>query len=95
MRPTEFQVSWHFGSGEEAKKKKKKKKKKKLIFKMASTVAILDFRSERFGQFLIYTQCFLPSLKSIALLVQEKKRKVDFQGGRHGGISDRNDFSYF
>ena len=45
MLPTEFQVNWSFGSGEEAIKKKKKKKK---IFKMASTATILDFRSERF-----------------------------------------------
>ena len=29
--------------------------------------------------------CFLPSLDSIGLLVQEKKQKIDFQDGCHGG----------
>ena len=29
-------------------------------------------------------QCFLPSFKSIGLLVQEKKRNKDFQDGHHG-----------
>ena len=28
--------------------------------------------------------CFLPSFKSIGLLVQEKKRKIDFQDGHQG-----------
>ena len=28
--------------------------------------------------------CFLPSFKSVGLLVQKKKRKIDFQDGRHG-----------
>ena len=37
--------------------------------------AILDFRSAR----------FLASLESIGLSVQEKKRKIDFQDGGHGG----------
>ena len=35
-------------------------------------------------------QCYLPSFKSIDLLVQEKRRKIDFQDGHHGshlGIS--------
>ena len=31
------------------------------------------------------TQCFLASLESIGLSVQEKKRKTDFQDGCHGG----------
>ena len=29
--------------------------------------------------------CFLASLESIGLSVQEKKRKIDFQDGGHGG----------
>ena len=29
--------------------------------------------------------CFLASLESIGLSVQEKKRKIDFQDGCHGG----------
>ena len=49
--------------------------------------AILDFRSARFQLFLIYKspQCFLPGLESIGFWVQEKKRKIDFQDGCHGG----------
>ena len=30
-------------------------------------------------------RCFLPSLESIGLLVEEKKRKIDFQDGGYGG----------
>ena len=54
---------------------------------MAAMAAILDFQSARFKLFLIYKspQCFLASLKSIGLSVQEKKRKIDFQDGGHGG----------
>ena len=54
---------------------------------MAAMAAILDFRSARFYLFLIYKspQCFLASLESIGLSVQEKKRKIDFQDGGHGG----------
>ena len=46
--------------------------------------AILDFRLARF---LIYKSpwCFLASLESTGLLVQEKKWKIDFQDGGHGG----------
>ena len=29
-------------------------------------------------------RCFLPSFKSIGILVQEKKRKIDFQDGPDG-----------
>ena len=63
------------------------KEKQKKIFKMAATVPILDFQSEQFWLFLIYksSQCFLPSSKSVGLLVQEKKHKIDFQDGRHSG----------
>ena len=54
---------------------------------MATMAAILDFRSEQFQLFLMYKspQYFLPSFKSIGLLVQEKKWKIDFQFGFHGG----------
>ena len=53
---------------------------------MAAKAAILDFRSERFYLFLINLSpwCWLPSFKSIGLLVQ-KKRKIDFQDGGQGG----------
>ena len=54
---------------------------------MATTAAILDFDWFKFKLFLIYMspQCFLPSFKSIGLSVPEKKRKIDFQDGCHGG----------
>ena len=49
--------------------------------------AIVDFQSARFWLFLIYKspQCFLPSFESTGLSVQEKKRKINFQDGCHGG----------
>ena len=49
--------------------------------------AMLDFRSARFYLFMIYKspRCFLPSIKSIGLSVQEKKPKIDFKDGCHGG----------
>ena len=31
------------------------------------------------------TRCFLPSLESTGLSVQEKKREIDFQDGCHRG----------
>ena len=48
---------------------------------------ILDFQSEQFKLILIYksSRCFLPSFKSIGLLVQEKKWKIDFQDGGYCG----------
>ena len=36
-------------------------------------------------QVIVLSRCFLPSFKSTGLLVQEKKRKIDFQDGRHRG----------
>ena len=53
---------------------------------MFNMAAILDFRSARFYLFLIYKlpRCFLASLESIGLSVQEKKRKIDFQDGSNG-----------
>ena len=44
---------------------------------MATMAAILDFRSAWFYLFLIY--------ESVGLSAQEKKRKIDFQDGGHGG----------
>ena len=54
---------------------------------MAAMAVILDFRLAQFELFLIYKtpRCFLASLESIGLSVQEKKRKIDFQDGSHGG----------
>ena len=55
---------------------------------MAAMVAILDLQSEQFWLFFFISkspQCFLPSFKSTGPSVQEKKRKIDFQDGRHCG----------
>ena len=78
MLPTKFGVNWLLGLGEEAKNR---------FSRLAAMAAILDFQSARFYLLLIYKspRCFLPSLKSISLSVQEKKRKIDFQDGHHGG----------
>ena len=59
----------------------------KKSFKMAAMMAILDFRSKQFKLFQIYKspKCFLPSFESNDFSVQEKKRKIGFQDGRHGG----------
>ena len=52
---------------------------------MAVMVAILDFQLEWYELFFIYKSppCFLPHLESIGFW--EKKRKIDFQDGSHGG----------
>ena len=54
---------------------------------MTAMGATLDFQSAQFLLFLVYKspQCFLASLESIGLSVQEKKQKIDFQDGGHGG----------
>ena len=77
MLPTNFQVNWLFGSRDEA---------KKIFsrwppwwphgFPIETILATSDLQ---------VTLIFLLSLKSIGLLVQEKKRKTDFQDGSHGG----------
>ena len=56
---------------------------------------ILEFGSERFYLFLLCKtpRCYLPSFKSVGFSVQKKKRKINFQDGRHLG-SDWNDFNY-
>ena len=46
------------------------------ISDFSTILAIFDLQS---------CQCFLPSLESIGLSVQEKKRKIDFQDGSHDG----------
>ena len=56
---------------------------------MAAMAAILDLRSARFLAIFDLQvsphRCFLVSLESIGLSVQEKKQKIDFKDGRHGG----------
>ena len=53
---------------------------------MAVMATNLGFRSEQFQLFLSYKSsgCFLSSFQSNDLLVQEKKRKIDFQDCSHG-----------
>ena len=60
-------------------------------------IAILDFQSEQFCLYLIYNspRCFLPSFESIGLLVQEKKRKIDFHDGSHLGFMIRTILTIF
>ena len=48
-----------------------------LGFPIGTILAIFDLQ---------VTGCFLASLESIGLLVQEKKRKIDFQDGGHLGF---------
>ena len=50
-------------------------------------MAILDFQSEGFQLFFIYKSpwCFLLSLESVGFWVKEKKWKIGFQDGCHGG----------
>ena len=47
-----------------------------FVFLIGMILAILIYKSPWW---------FLASLESIGLSVQEKKRKIDFQEGRHGG----------
>ena len=55
---------------------------------MDAMAAIWDFLSQRFELLFIYKshRCFLPSFESIGLLVQKKKRKIDFKDGHHLGF---------
>ena len=78
MLPSKFGVNWPFGSGEEAKSRFSRWPPWRQSW--------ISDRHD-FSFFLIYKspQCFLASLESIGLSVQEKKRKIDFQDGGHGG----------
>ena len=75
--PTKFQVSWPFGSGEA--------KNRFSRWRPWWPSWISDWKDISF--FFIYksSHCFLLSFKSFGLLVQENKRKIDFQDGCHGG----------
>ena len=77
MLPTRFQVNWHFSSGEEAKNRFSRWPPWRPSW--------ISDRND-FSYFCLQvTQCFLPSFESIGLSVLEKKRKIHFQDGRHGG----------
>ena len=76
MLPTKFGASWLLGLGEEA----KNRFSRWLPWRPCWISDQHDF------SFFIYKspRCFLASLESIGLSVQEK-RKIDFQDGGHGG----------
>ena len=74
LLPSKFGVNWPFGSEEEAKNR----------FSRWRPSWISD--RHNFSYFWSTSpRCFLVSLESIGLSVQEKKRKIDFQDGGHGG----------
>ena len=94
MLPTKIQVNWSFGSGE-AKNRFSRwqpwgsswisdRNNISYFFIYTSSrcflpcliLAIFDLQ---------VTWILLPRFKSVGLLAQEKKRKIDFQDGRHGG----------
>ena len=75
MLPTKFQVNWLLGSGEV---------KNRFSRWLPWRPSAISDRND-FCFFLIYKspRCFLQSFKSIRPSVQEKKRNIDFQDGRH------------
>ena len=77
MLPSKFGVNWPFGSGEEAKKYfQDGRHGGHLGFAIGRILATFDLQAP---------WCFLASLESNGLSVQEKKRKIDFQDGSRGG----------
>ena len=78
MLLSKFGVNYPLGSGEEA-----KNRSSRWLPWQPSWIS--DWND--FSYFFIYKspQCFLPCLESIGFWVQEKKQKIDFQGGCHGG----------
>ena len=89
MLPTKFHVSWLFGSGEKAQNifsidLQDGGHGDHLGFPIGTILAFL---------FICHVTCALPSFLSIALLVQEKKRKIDVQDSGNGAIGTI--FNYF
>ena len=74
MPPTKIQENWPFGSGEEFSRWQSRRP------------AWISYRND-LSYFLISKspRCFLQCFKSIGLSVQEKKRRIGFQDGHHGG----------
>ena len=79
MFPSKFGVNWPYGSGKEA--------KNRFSWWLPWWPSWISNRLW-FSLFLIYQspRCFLASLEATGLLVQEKKRKIDFQDGGHLGF---------
>ena len=77
MLPTKFGVSWSFGSGEEGKTK---------FLRWQPWWPSWISNQNDFSYFdLLVTRCFLSSFKTTVPMFQEKKQKIDFQDGSHGG----------
>ena len=77
MPPAEFRVNWLLGLGEEAKNR---------FSRWRPWWPSWIYDRHNFSYFSSTSpQCFLPSFESTVLLVQKKKRKIDFQDGCHGG----------
>ena len=72
-RSPEYHINWPFGSGE---CKKDFQDNDHLWFLNGTILALFIYKSP---------WCFLPSLESIGLSAQEKKKKIDFQDDSHGG----------
>ena len=79
MLPTKFLVNWPFGSGIEAKNR---------FSRLRPWQPSWISDRHDFSYFLINKSpwCFLLSFESIDFWVYEKKRKTDFQDGRHGSL---------
>ena len=76
MLPTKFRVNWPFGSGEKAKNRFSRWLPwRRSCFMIGMILAIFDLQ----------VTPMLPTKESTDLSVQEKKRKIDFQHGCHGG----------
>ena len=75
MLPTKFRVNWPFSSEEEG--------KNRFLRWPPSWI----FDCNNFGNFYINksSRCFPPIFKSTGPLVQENKRRKEFQDDRHGG----------
>ena len=78
MLPTKFPVNWHFGS-EEA----KNVFSRWLLWRPSY---ISDRNDFSYFWSTSHPPCFLPSFELTGLLVQEKKRKIDFQDSGHLGF---------
>ena len=91
MLPTKFRVKWPFSSGEEAKNRCSR-------WLPWWPCWISDWNNFSYFWFTSHHRCLLPIFESIGLLVQEKKRKIDFSRRLQlwpSWVSDWNDFIYF
>ena len=76
MLPTKFQVNWPY----------KKERNRFSRWRPWQPSLISDRYDFSYFFYLQDTICFLPSFKSIGILVQEKKRKINFQDGGYLGL---------